>query len=44
MYKIVVHKRAVKYLKKLPVPQKNKIKETLSQLAKNPLEFRALKA
>lgn len=43
MYQIVVHKRAVKYLKKLPDPQKEKIKETLSKLAQNPFEFHNVK-
>lgn len=43
MYKTVVHRRAVKYLRKMPLPQQQKIKETLSQLSQNPFEYHGAK-
>ena len=43
MYRTVVHRRVVKYLKKLPAPQKQKIKETLSELSQNPFEYDGVK-
>ena len=32
MTRVIVHKRAAKYLRKLPAPDKERIKETLKQL------------
>ena len=43
MFKIVVHKRAVKYLNKLPSHRKNKIKELLNELCNNPIQYEAVK-
>ncbi len=36
MYKVIVHKRAAKYLKKLQKPQKETIKNALKELGKEP--------
>ncbi len=38
MYKVVVHKRAAKYLRKLPDSQRERIKELLRELGKEPLQ------
>ncbi len=38
MYKVIVHKRAAKYLQKLPKSQKEKIKNILKELEKEPFE------
>ena len=39
MSKIIVHRRAVNYLKKLPKDRKNRIKKALKQVGKDPLVF-----
>ncbi|MDQ1354049.1 MAG: mRNA interferase RelE/StbE [Acidobacteriota bacterium] len=36
MYRVVVHHRAANYLKRLPQPQKKRIKKLLHDLALNP--------
>ena len=36
MYRVVVHQRAANYLKRLPQPQKKRIKNLLHNLALNP--------
>ena len=38
MFKIIVHKRALKYLNKLPSFRKTKIKELLTGLINNPIQ------
>ncbi len=38
MFKVVVHKRAVRYLNKLPISQKEKIKDVLKELGIEPLQ------
>ncbi len=43
MYKVVVHKRALKYYKKVTESQKHKIKECLIKLAANPNEYSGVK-
>jgi len=43
MYKTVLHRRAVQYLKKLSVSQQQKIKEILLKLSQNPLEYHGAK-
>ena len=43
MYKVVVHKRAVKYLKKVTESQKHKIKEVLSKLIPDPNKYTGVK-
>ncbi|MBU1678481.1 MAG: type II toxin-antitoxin system RelE/ParE family toxin [Bacteroidetes bacterium] len=43
MYKVVVHKRAVKYLKKVTESQKHKIKEVLSKLIPDPNMYTGVK-
>ena len=37
MYHVVVHQRAASYLRRLPQPQKNRIKSVLHDLALDPL-------
>ena len=37
MSQVVVHRRAAKYVRKLPNPQKNRLKALLKQLQHNPL-------
>jgi len=44
MSKVVVHKRAAKYIKKLPKVQYNRIKKILKQLEENPLEYPGIKS
>jgi len=39
MDKLVVHKRAAKYLRKLPSEQKEKVKASLRQLRDSPLTY-----
>lgn len=43
MSRIIIHKRAVKFLRKLPEYQKEKIKNSLRVLENNPLGFSGLK-
>jgi mRNA interferase RelE/StbE len=38
MFKIIVHKRAIKYLNKLTPFKKNKIKELLTELINDPVK------
>ncbi len=38
MYKVIVHKRAAKYLKKLPKTKKDKIKSILKGLGNEPIK------
>ena len=42
MSRVVVHKRAAKFLKNLPNPEKTRIKTTLSQLASDPSHYPGL--
>lgn len=42
MSRVVVHKRAAKFLKNLPNPDKTRIKTALSQLAVNPFVYPGL--
>ena len=44
MSKVIVHHRAVKYLKKLPEPSKTRIKNALKQLEQTPLRYPGIKA
>jgi len=39
MSRIIVHRRAARYLRKLPKSYKERIKKTLRQLENHPLEF-----
>ena len=43
MFKIIVHKRALKRLNKLPSHRKNKIKELLNELINNPIQHEDIK-
>jgi len=43
MSKVIVHRNAVKYLKRLPEETKNRIKKTLKQLESNPLNYPGIK-
>ncbi len=43
MSKIIVHRNAVKYLKRLPKETKERIKETLKQLETDPLNYPGIK-
>ena len=43
MSQVIVHRNAVKYLKRLPEPTKNRIKTILKQLEVNPLEQPGIK-
>lgn len=36
MYKVTIHRRASRYLKKLPTPEKENIKKSLRKLALDP--------
>lgn len=38
MFKVVVHRRAVAYLKRLPANQKEHLKKALQELAQDPLK------
>jgi len=44
MYKVIVHKRAVKYLKKVTESQKKKIKDTLLKLSTDPNKYSGVKS
>ncbi|MDL1973431.1 MAG: type II toxin-antitoxin system RelE/ParE family toxin [Deltaproteobacteria bacterium] len=39
MSKVIVHRRAANYLKRLPRNRKNRVKKTLERVGKNPLGF-----
>lgn len=39
MSRVVVHRRAAKYLKSLPTPLQKRTKATLSQLSETPLDY-----
>ncbi len=43
MFKIIVHKRALKYLNKLTSLKKNKIKELLTELINDPIQHEDVK-
>jgi mRNA interferase RelE/StbE len=43
MYKVVVHRQAAKYLKKLPEKQRSRIKKALTQLAEDPFKLKGVK-
>ncbi len=43
MSKVVIHRHAAKYLKRLPEPTKNRIKDVLKQLESDPLNQPGLK-
>jgi mRNA interferase RelE/StbE len=43
MGKVIVHRRAVNYLKKLPEDQKARVKNTLAEIGKDPLGFPGVK-
>lgn len=43
MSKVIVHRRAAKYLKKIPEPRKGHVKEILKKLENNPLQFPDIK-
>ena len=43
MSKVIVHRNAAKYLKRLPKETKDRIKEMLKQLEKNPLNYPGIK-
>ena len=43
MYRVIVHRRAVRYLQRLPKSQKKKIKNIISKLRHHPLEFSGVK-
>ena len=36
MYKIVIHKRAASYLRRLPAPDKDRVKNALKAISDNP--------
>jgi len=38
MFKVIVHKRAARYLKTLPKAQKEKVKNILKELGREPLQ------
>ena len=44
MYEVIVHRRAVRYIQALPTNEKERIKNSLAQLALNPLSFPSLKS
>lgn len=44
MYRVVVHQRAASYMKRLPQPQKNRIKNVLHDLASDPFNHPNVKA
>lgn len=39
MSQVVIHRRAIKYLKSLPQPLRERVKETLTQMAEEPLNY-----
>jgi len=39
MSKIIVHRRAANYLKKLPQDRKNRVKKAIEQVGKDPLKL-----
>ena len=43
MFKLVVHHKAVKYLKKLSDDKREKIKKSLTKLSNDPFEFKGIK-
>jgi mRNA interferase RelE/StbE len=43
MSRIIVRKRAVRYLQRLPKPQKERVKTALRELENKPLEFPGIK-
>lgn len=43
MYQIIVHRRAVRYMQSLAAKEKERIKNSLAQLAYNPLSFPSIK-
>ncbi len=43
MPRVIVHKRVVKYLRRLPNPQKERVKEVLRQLRENPENWPEIK-
>jgi mRNA interferase RelE/StbE len=44
MYRVVVHQRAASYMKRLPQPQKNRIKSVLHDLALDPFNHPNVKS
>jgi mRNA interferase RelE/StbE len=44
MYRVVIHRRVVRYLRQLPPSLKESIKESLEVLAKNPYQSNGIKA
>jgi mRNA interferase RelE/StbE len=42
-YRVIVHKRAATYLQRLPVSQKERLKEAIRQLEENPLNLPQIK-
>jgi mRNA interferase RelE/StbE len=43
MPKVIVHRRAASYLRKLPVNEKKKVKICLKRLGDNPLDYPGIK-
>jgi len=43
MNKVIVHHRAAKYLRKLPVPEKERIKKILKKLEHSALDYPGIK-
>jgi mRNA interferase RelE/StbE len=43
MYKVTVHRRAARYLKKLPSNEKDNVKKALRKLSENPFGSREVK-
>ncbi|MDY6970294.1 MAG: type II toxin-antitoxin system RelE/ParE family toxin [Spirochaetota bacterium] len=43
MSRVIVHRRAFKYIQKLPKEHKERIKEILKKLEINPMEFRDIR-
>lgn len=39
MFRVIVHRRATRYLKKLPIFQKERVKEVLRELGIEPLQM-----
>ena len=44
MYRLVVHRRAARYLRRLPQPQRTRIKDTLRALRRSPFGLRDVRA
>lgn len=44
MYRVVVHRRAARYVKRLSAPEKSRLKKRLGQLAQDPDSVRGSKA